>query len=353
MTVFKANSQPVLIGSVPLTDHQKATELVANYTPEIPLWVQLPSFKEEGMVAQFLPGMPGICQKGEKTVIDSSTEVFEMENLQFYEEYLMITEAGEPLEDSRFSLSETHAKGFFTFLSHVDNMDEKPTALKGQITGPITFATGMTDQNDRAIFYDDQLKDIAVKHLSMKAKWQAREMAKKGLPAIVFFDEPALAGFGSSAFLTITKDAVKDCLNELSEAVHSEGGLSGVHVCANTEWDLLFDSTIDIISFDAYGYFDKFLLYRDAIKAFIERNGILAIGIVPTTAEDIEKETAESLMKKWEQQVSQMEALGIDRKTIIEQSLITPSCGTGTLSIELATKVLELTQAVSRRIRSL
>ena len=54
--------------------------------------------------------------------------------------------------------------------------------------------------------------------------------------ALLFFDEPALAGLGSSAFITITTEEITACLTEVFEAVRAENGLTGVHVCANTEW---------------------------------------------------------------------------------------------------------------------
>ena len=39
---FQAECRPVLIGSLPLKDHGEAVRWVFDYTPEIPLWVQLP-----------------------------------------------------------------------------------------------------------------------------------------------------------------------------------------------------------------------------------------------------------------------------------------------------------------------
>ncbi len=95
---------------------------------------------------------------------------------------------------------------------------------------------------------------------------------------LIFFDEPGLAGFGSSAFITITPEDIKACLSEVFEAVHAEGGLVGVHVCANTEWSVIFDSGTDIVSFDAYSYFDKFILYPEHIRTFFQRGGILCFG---------------------------------------------------------------------------
>ncbi|MCP4683371.1 MAG: hypothetical protein GY864_13655, partial [Desulfobacterales bacterium] len=144
------------------------------------------------------------------------------------------------------------------------------------------------------------------------------------------------------------------CFNEIIEAVHKEGGLVGIHVCANAEWSLILDSKADIVSFDTYAYFDKFILYKDQIKQFMARGGILAWGIIPTlSAQDLEKETCDSLTEKWEEQVCQVEALGIDRTKIISQSLITPSCGTGSLSLDMAVQALKLTGEVSRKIQNM
>lgn len=354
MTTFCANCLPALIGSLPMESHEDATRLVISHVPEIPLWVQLPVYPEEGMVAQFLPGLPGVTTEGDRTFVDPGKDDFDAGVLSFYEEYLAVSEGGKDLATSKFAMEGAEARGFFEFKKQVGALADKPVALKGQITGPITFATGTTDREGRAVFYDDSLRDMVIKHLAMKAAWQTRELMSFGLPVIVFFDEPALAGFGSSAFLTITKEAVKEAVGELSQAVHAEGGLTGVHVCANTEWDLLLDSDLDVISFDAYSYFDKFMLYGEQIKAYMDRGGILASGIVPTSpAEAVEKESVDSLFAMWEEQVKQLEGLGLSKETVMRQTLVTPSCGTGSLPFELAVKVLEMTRDLSARVRQM
>ncbi|WP_300673872.1 hypothetical protein [Desulfoluna sp.] len=353
MTKFTPQGRPLLIGSLPLSDHAQATQLVFAHTPEIPLWVQLPSNPKEGMIDQFLPGFPGLVEEEEKSWIDSTTETFADEMLAFYEAYLLVSEAGGDIEGSPFAISAERAKGFSTLTEMAQTLSPFPLALKGQITGPVTFGTAVKDQEDRAIFYDDQLRDIMVKHLTMNAAWQARMLGKSGALPIVFFDEPALAGFGTSAYVTITEEDVVSALNEMAEAVHKEGGLAGVHVCANTQWTLLFDAAIDIISFDAYSYFDRFVLFAENLKGYLKRGGILAWGIVPTdNAEVIQKETVESLFTLWETQMASLEALGFDRKSLVDATLITPSCGTGSLTLELAQKVLALTKGLSEKVRA-
>ncbi len=352
MNTLKAHCLPLLIGSLPIDSHNKAMEMILEYTPEIPLWPQLPSYKEEGMIRQFIPGMPGLDECDDTLFVNGDGDRFDAEFLAFYEEYLLIVEGGADLDKSRFTLSTATAKGFFDFLEHTGRIQEKLLGLKAQTTGPFTFATGVVDQNNRAIFYNDQLRDAAIKLLALKAKWQIQKMKQICPRTLMIFDEPALAGFGSSAYITISHDDIKSCLGEVFAAVQSEGALAGVHVCANTEWSILFETNADLLSFDAYSYFDRFILYPKLLKAFFQRGGILASGIVPTAPELIDQEDGPSLTAKWEKQAKELVALGVPMEQVLEQTLITPSCGTGSLSAEYAEKVMSLTREVSRNIRT-
>lgn len=352
MNKFIPNCLPVLIGSLPMDNHKKATDLVFKYTPQIPLWVQLPGYAKEGMIAQFMSGLPGFSMKNDTFYMNTTHNNFDNELLSFYESYMSIQEGSTDPDDSPFKLDMDSAKGFFVFLDTVKNLQNMPVALKGQITGPVTFATGVNDENGKAIFYNEQARDAAVKLIAMKARWQTTKLLEFGCPAIIFFDEPALAGFGSSAFISIKHDEVAACFDEVIGAVHEKGGLAGIHVCANADWSLILNSSVDIISFDSYSFFDKFFLYHDQIKHFIESGRTIAWGIVPTMAkEDIKQETVDSLVEKWENIAYKINNLGITMDTIVSRSLITPSCGTGSLPLDLATRVLELTKDVSDKLR--
>ncbi|MCP4718424.1 MAG: hypothetical protein GY860_03115, partial [Desulfobacteraceae bacterium] len=311
MTSFKANGLPLLVGSLPMDDHKAAAKLVMEHTPQIPLWVQLPQFREEGMINQFLTGLPGLTVKNDKHFLDTRKINFDEEFLAFFEDYLALSQPGSDLDGSRFAFSSETGKGFAEFINQVDNKKGSFIALKGQVTGPITFGTGVKDEEDRDIFYNDQLRDAAIKKLALNARWQAKAMAECGAVPIIFLDEPALAGFGTSAYITISKKDVIECIEEIVQEIHGEKGLAGVHVCANTEWDMLLGSNIDIISFDAFSYFDKFILYPEMIKDYLNRGKILAFGIVPTAdAQTIAKQTTQGLVEKFEGQVAQLMTLG-------------------------------------------
>ena len=349
---FEPNGLPVFIGSLPLAEHQEAFKLVLEYTPEIPLWNQLPVHKEEGMIAQFVSGLPGLCSDEDREYIDTAGDDFDSELIEFYEDYMAVVEEKADLSDSRFVLDEGRSNGFFIFIEDLKRRSAPPVAVKGQITGPFTFCTAISDQNKKAIIYDEQMNDAAVKLLALKSRWQARKLSQFGCPVIIFIDEPALAGFGSSEFITISRDEIAQSLEEVIAAVHAEGGLAGVHICANTDWSLVLDSSADIVSFDAYSYFDRFMLYSAKIKEFLDAGRIIAWGMVPTLkADKLDFETTESLINQWKEKAGQIERLGIESDQLISQSLITPSCGAGSLSIKKAIKVLRLTQEVSQGIR--
>ncbi len=351
MQPFQPRGRAVLIGSLPLRDHRKAFDLVCEYTPDIPLWVQLPIYPDEGMMVQFLPGLPGLRVKGKDRFIDTGMKDFDDQMVAFYQEYMSIVEGDQDLDGSRFSLNQETAPGFFV-LKQMSTPSTSAAAIKCQITGPITLGTGLKDQNGRSVFYDEQLRDAVVKLIALKARWQVSQLKPIGRPVLIFFDEPALAGFGSSAFISITPDEIASCFEEVIEAVHAAGGLAGIHVCANTEWSLILESAADIVSFDAYSYFDKFILYPGGIAEFIGRGGMVAWGIVPTSQkEDIERETAGSLAAIWEAQFQAIVKLGVDPQRLFSQTLVTPACGTGSLDESHARKVLELTRDVSNRIR--
>ena len=128
---FKPNGLPLLIGSFPVDDHLLAIKLVLEYTPEIPLWVQLPVFREEGMIDQFLPGLPGLTEEDDRLFINTSGRDFDNDMIEFYEEYISLTGGEKDYNDTRFVLTPETAKGFFIFTEKIKNLPVKPVGGKG------------------------------------------------------------------------------------------------------------------------------------------------------------------------------------------------------------------------------
>lgn len=347
--VFEPDALPVLIGSLPLKDHNEATKLVLKYTPDIPLWVQLPYYPNERLLSQFIEGLPGLRQNGDIFFLKTDGPEFEQELVAFYEQYLGVTEGGMPLEGSIFSFSESNGLGFKAFIAAIPTLGYTPAALKGQITGPFTMLTGLKDQSGRMAYFNTTLREAVVKAISLKAVYQVKAMKAISQEVIIFLDEPALSGFGSSGMIGIPREDVIADLTEVITAIHQTGGLAGIHVCANTDWPMVLSTPIDILSFDAYGFFDRIILFKDRLVEFISSGKIIAWGLVPTLNEDdLKQANIDSLMAIWQRCVA---GIGADPEMVRKMALITPSCGTGLLSRELSIKALSLTQDLSRAIR--
>lgn len=296
------------------------------------------------MYIQYSEGMPCVVmdEQRHRIFFDTSGDVTPKIE-KFYERYLA-------KDIDVFALTPDYAHGFHVFVDVLKKSRPKELKLlKGQVTGPISFGLTVTDENKKAIVYNEGIFDTVLKTLALKAKWQEREftqIAPKDVGTLIFFDEPYLVSFGS-AFVSLQRDQVINYLNECMGAID---GLTGIHCCGRTDWTVLMDTNVDVVSFDAYNYFESFALYPKELKAFLERGGLLAWGIVPTS-EDIARESTESLMKRFESNIDLLGEKGIDKELLLQSSFVTPSCGTGSLSVEFAERVLNLTKSFSKAIR--
>ena len=289
-------NQTTMIGSMPHQDVGSALELLKRYPLDIPAWPQLPkrSFKE-GMMPQYTEGFPGIkIDMEEKRIWLERNDELLNEMAVFFEDVLSDTV-------EKFALSSDYATGFHPFIDFLKEHNEKLSIIKGQVTGPFTYGLSINDTDKKALWFDEQYRDIIIKGLAQKAIWQINELKEFSENVIIFFDEPIFSALGTPAYIGIQDEEVVGTLNELTEPVHATGTAVGVHCCGNMDWSLLAQSSIDIIAFDAYGYGDKVGLYPEAIDKFLARGGLLAWGIVPTgNSEDIQKETGECLKNRVE-----------------------------------------------------
>ncbi len=348
---FKPAARATLIGSLPVDDYAKGLALIMAHTPDIPLWPQLPSNPLERMMNQFVEGLPGIVEGADRTYFDLSSPGFEAEQLAFYEAYLAVLEDPAATLTSRFAVSAARARGIYE-LKELAGRYPEISAVKGQVTGPFTLLTGLSDQDHRLGYYNQGFREMAVKALAMKAAWQVEFLKDLAVPVLVFIDEPALAGLGSSAFISIAKEDIAQDLTEVITAIKQAGGLAGIHVCANTDWTFLLGLELDILSFDAHGFFDRLITCKEQVHAFLARGGVLAWGIVPTAeVKVIMAESVDSLLALWERQTDLLVGGPWDKAAIAAQSLITPSCGTGAIPLAAAERVLALTRDLSAAIR--
>lgn len=350
---FKPKFMATGIGSMPFQDPEYAIDISLSNLKESPIWPQLPQLGlNELMDVQYSEGIPCIVIDREKDrmFFDTSGDYSEP-FAEFYEAYMMAMDADDGNGDcSAMAISEKFSKGIYAFEKRLRASGEKYPFIKVHTTGPCTFALNNVDENKRAIYYNEEFLDVIVKALAMKCRWQIQKFSPFAENIICFIDEPILSAFGSSTYVSVKREDIIQHLNELIEAIHTDNGIAGIHCCGNTEWSILVEAGVDILNFDTFEFGETIAIYPEAVKTLLERGGSIAWGIVPTSTA-IRDQTVESLATHLEQMMDNLVAKGIDKQLIIEQAIITPSCGTGSMDPTDAEKVFEMTSALSKHMR--
>jgi methionine synthase II (cobalamin-independent) len=326
-----------LIGSFPHLDSVALCPRLVDAV-QIPTWPQLPrrTFREN-MYTQYSAGLPGIIvddahQKVTFNTADDLSPALE----EFYGRYLAD-------DVDSFALPADYAAGFYTMLDTLRSTSGK--WVKGHVTGPISFGLTVVDQDLRSSLYNEQLADPIVKQMAFNARWQIRQLKLARSNVIIFVDEPYMASFGS-AFISLSREQVVTMLNEVFDAVHSEGALAGVHCCGNTDWSVLMETSVDILNLDAYEYLENLALYPNEVRAFLDRGGSIAWGIIPNN-EAIFNITPDGLAQRLRDGLQLISAkargrgVSIGTEEFAYRSFITTACGLGPTTIEIADRAVE------------
>ena len=333
------------VGSLPHRSAEKACAFIARTFPQTPFWPQLPKHSLlEGMNLQVSYGLPFLEVNEEKAEVRFDSlrdEARELEKV--YRSYLNG-------ELDPYALPPRYAAGFAGMMQDLTERERIGLYFfKGQVVGPITFGLAIQDGQKRNVIHNEVVFDGLLKGLILRGRWIIQQMKTVCPKVILFLDEPGLSGYGS-AFFSVDADTISRRLNEVIEDFQDQGALVGVHCCGNTDWPLLLKTKANIVNFDAWGFFDRFSLYPEAIHEFLSRDGILAWGIVPTS-EFTGGETVKGLREKLEGEFQEISRKGIPEKTLRERCLLTSSCGMGLMHPEDAEKAMALLSDLSRELR--
>lgn len=344
-TGFLPPGTTTAIGSLPHPDPGAAAAFVLDGACEVPFWPQLPrrDFRE-GMILQFAEGFPGLLLDGTgRRGHVVRREGFIEELTAFYERLL------DP--GAEFPLTPDHAAGFFAFEEQLDRRLERPAWVKGQITGPLTFGLGLNFEDGRPVYADPDLREAAIRLMARRAAWQVRRLrglAREGV--LLFIDEPIYSALGTAAYLSVSPADLKTTVRGVSEAIRAEGAIVGLHCCGEADWESVLGLDIDLLSFDSWNYGESVALRPAAVRVFLERGGRLAFGAVPT-GEEIAGTDERAIATALDRSIAALVSRGVPERLLRERSLVTPSCGCGTLRLEETVRVFRLLRTAGEHLR--
>lgn len=345
----------IAIGSLPHNNTKEAVETVYRYLPDCPVLPQLANVSpREDMLSQLNERIPGVVwdEADRRWYIDPESEMFAEELEEFFVDYENIVSGEDPSALDKYAISEEHCSSLPLFLEKL--AATKPAFVKGQITGPFTFGTSLVDREKKSAFFDDTLREILVKALTLKALWLV-EQFRKASPnsrSIIFMDEPSISQYGTSAFITVKKEDLTGCFSEISSILKEAGALTGIHCCGKSDWAVVVEGGIDILNFDAYYFAESLGLYHREINAFLQKGGKIAWGVVPTLDTDaLDTATPEQMIEKYEVAVSYLINKDISKELIYNATMISPSCGAGGLTLAQSEKAHSLTSGLAAALK--
>jgi hypothetical protein len=332
-TPFVAAGAVTGIGSLPLTSITSAIRSVAEFSPEVPFWPQLPQLSErESIVGQglaivedLIENRNGYGYQVKEGRLDSVLEI---------------------LHRSSGELSPASAAGFGAFEEALSSgLFSSAVAVKGQIEGPITLSTYLFHKG-RPFLSDPALFAAVAFHVSQIVAWQIDRLKSAGLPVLLFVDEPAL-GLDAAVANAVSEEQRLNALAATLQNARIHGAYAGLHCCAARPFERMCCVKPDIISFDAHEGLDLFFADWRALD-FMNQGGAVAYGIVPTRP-GLNAVDSATIFIRWLKAAS----LAGDPQKFAQRAMITATCGLGLLDISAVAESFSVAHSISKLIRSL
>ena len=321
------------IGSLPLTSISSAIRSVAEFSPEIPFWPQLPQLSErESIVGQGLGAVEGLIEPRQ-------------EGYGYQVKEGRLDAVLEILHRSSGELAPANAAGFGAFEQALSSgLFPSAVAVKGQIEGPITLSAYLF-RKGRPFLSDPTLFAAVAFHVSQIIAWQIDRLKSWGLPVLLFVDEPALCleAAGANA---VSDEQRLNALAATIEGVRLRGAYAGLHCCAARPFERMCRVKPDILSFDAHEGLDLFFADWRALD-FVNQGGAVAYGIVPTRP-GVDAVDAANIFVRWLKAASRAG----DPQRFAQRAMITATCGLGLLDMSAARESFKVAHAIGKLIRS-
>jgi hypothetical protein len=321
------------IGSLPLTSVTSAIQSVAEFSPEVPFWPQLPQRSaSESAVGQGLGCLADLLEPRNQGY------GYEVKAGQ-------IDSVLEALHGSSGALAEENAAGFAAFETALSSgLFRSAMAVKGQIEGPITLSAYLFHQG-RPFLSDSALFAAVAFHVSQMISWQIERLRLAGLPVLLFVDEPGLCLEGPVN--AVSEEQRLNALAATLEDARIRGAYAGLHCCAARPFERMCRVKPDILSFDADEGLDLFFADWHALD-FVQQGGTVAYGLVPTRA-GLNAADSASIFIRWLKAAS----LAGDPQKFAQRAMITATCGLGLLEASSIKESFSVAHSISKLVRTL
>jgi hypothetical protein len=338
---FEPACLPLLLGSLPYRGSAQALEISRRYAGALLAWPQLPArgFHEQSFVQSAI-GFPGLVVDAAqgRMFVDRAVAERGLDRLALAYLNDNIDYAALAIED---------VAGLEELLRQGERL-RGARALKGQLVGPISLAAHLTDDRQRPLIYDEMFLEAICQHLRLRAAWQESRLGERASATIICLDEPFLEAVGMP-FMPLDWPAARDKIDEVL------GGISGCKALfagGALNWSEVLKTSVELIVADVCEHGSSLVAAADALIPFLERDGVVGLGLVPTDEEALRRASPEALIGRLAVLLDTLEQAGVPTDRLLRQAVITPTDRLGALDVALAERALQIVAEVSRMLRA-
>jgi hypothetical protein len=338
---FEPACLPLLLGSLPYRSAAQAIEFSRRYAGALLAWPQLPQrgFREQSFVQSAI-GFPGLVIDAERARIYVDRRSAEREIDRLALAYLE--------NDLTYAaLADDDVAGLTELFRQRDSL-RGVLALKGQLLGPISLAAQLTDERQRPLIYDSMFFEALGQHLRLRAAWQEMRLSNLIDTTIICLDEPFLEAVGLP-FLPLDWKRAHDQIDEALAGVH---GCKALFAAGAVNWSQVLQTSIELIIADVYAYGHALVAAAAALPAFLDRSGIVGLGLIPIDADALSRATAEGLLGRAMALVDDLERAGVAPERLLRQAVVSTTGALSRLTIADAERAVQLVAEVSSLLRA-
>jgi len=318
------------VGSLPFMNAEEAVRFVANWSPVLPFWPQLPRrCAGEGVIAQGLGALAAFIEPAAKPFCwqlrPGKAQAFAV-----------------ALDANDACLIPATAAGFFAFETAFQaGVFPDAVAVKAQLEGPATLAHCVFVDGLPLACQPDWLGRVT-SFIARQAVWQVNRLQRLGKPVVFVVDEPAIS-LALSGASPVRISEIVAAITSVLHAVREAGAAAGLHCCAPMPVGLVQALNLDLVSFDAHLPISSENWF-DLAHSVVARSGHVAFGLVPTSPNS--EFSTPDLFARW----LRFAATAGDVIEIANKTIVTATCGLGLATPITAISVFERCQQVGKTI---
>lgn len=330
---FRPNCLPTALGALPYRTMAPAWDACTRHlTKMLPLPLLVTEGEDPSMLAA--EGFGGALMGDERLRIDREAVIQSLDEL--YLAYLrnrIGTRSLDLLVFEGWASREAQAK--------------RAQAVCTMLMGPVSLALRLVDADSVPVLEDMTIVDALAKHLYLRLSWLHSRLRRDGQVVVQWLYEPYLEVV-DTPFSSVNWQVASELLDT---AFGVDTGVRAVWVSTTANIERLIENpAVDIVGLP-FPLSSTIAHWAVALRAFIQRQGVIGWGLVPQTAEGLANIRIGRLSARFEEMLQVLEDAGVARADVLAASLIMPEDTLSSLEPTQTDQVLALTNQLAGHIR--